>query len=91
MRSLERALTAIPPAGLAPLFIEGRLTEAATHRSVQTLSAMRLGRWRDSRGNGQEDAGSNRHCLQVVENRAVNLAEREGFEPSVQVLARTTV
>ncbi len=28
---------------------------------------------------------------QVIENRAGNLAEREGFEPSVQVLARTTV
>jgi hypothetical protein len=30
--------------------------------------------------------------LQLVENKSVeNLAEREGFEPSVQVLARTTV
>ena len=30
--------------------------------------------------------------LQMVENKSVeNLAEREGFEPSVQVLARTTV
>ena len=28
---------------------------------------------------------------QVIENRYFNLAEREGFEPSVQVLARTTV
>jgi hypothetical protein len=30
--------------------------------------------------------------LQAVGNKSVeNLAEREGFEPSVQVLARTTV
>ena len=35
--------------------------------------------------------GSIENAVQRSKGRAENLAEREGFEPSVQVLARTTV